>query len=363
MNVDVFLTGTDPASKKGGIGFALPGYLRALNCADIAWTSIPTYHPSTPGGKWLPWLAAFPKLRQQIAEAHKRNQRAIVYSHAGAGVSLLREFFVLAFCRALGAATIVHLHAISVDHYLQHPLKRILFKLAIAPALCVAVLTPWWLRRLESAGLGKALCVIPNPLSPEWEARARLSRSRQHDASKIILLSLTRLVPGKGVDLVIEAMPLLPAAFELIVAGEGSQRNRLEQRVTELNLANRVRFTGWVTGTEKQQLIDASDVFVLPSRYDSFGLGFVEAMANGLPVVGAKWGPIVDVVAEPRCGILIAENSPRALADAILHFADSDIRGAVGGEAQQWVLEQFSADAVGKRIRVMLEHMAKQNTP
>ncbi len=355
LKVRILVTGTDPTSRRGGIGFSLPGFLRAVDCAQLAWISIPTYHPATPGGKWRPWLAAFPKLWRKINEAKKRSELVLIYSHAGAGFSLFREFFILCFCRLLGAATILHLHAYDVDLYLQQSLKRFLFEVAIFPATCIAVLTPWWLRRLEDANLGKPLFVIPNPLPSEWQQRAIMPRSRKNEDGKIILLSLTRLVPGKGVDLVIEAMPLLPESFELIVAGEGSERKNLEKRVCELGIENRVHFSGWVSGDAKQKLMDNSDIFVQPSRYDSFGLGFIEAMANGLPVVAAKWGPIADVVADGRCGVLIEDASQDVLADAILHFVDPDVRYAVGSAAKQWVVEQFSAEKVGERIRRMIE--------
>ncbi|RMD70561.1 MAG: hypothetical protein D6819_03965, partial [Gammaproteobacteria bacterium] len=151
----VILTGTDPASALGGIGYSMKGYLRALDVANIPWITIPTYHPAKPGGRWRPWLGAFPALRKEISRARKQGKRVLVYSHAGAGISLLREFFVLAFVRAMGAVPLLQLHAVQVEGYLAHPIKRRLFLCAIAPARVLGAQTPWWRRLLTEAGISK----------------------------------------------------------------------------------------------------------------------------------------------------------------------------------------------------------------
>lgn len=354
----VIVVGTDPSSRRGGIGFALPGYLRALDCENIAWISVPTYHPSTLGGKWYPWLAAFPKLRRQIMQTHKRNHRITIYSHAGAGSSLLREGLILAFCRAWGASTVMQMHAPEIDDYLAHPLKRWFLRRAISSAMALGVLTPWWRRRLLEGSIDKQSFVIPNPLPAEWEEVAQKPRMPRPRDGKIVLLSLSRLVPGKGVDYVIEAIPFLPDGFELVVAGDGRLRDSMEQRVAALGIAGRVRFTGWVSGEAKQRLFDEADVFVLPSLYDSFGMGFLEAMANGLPVVAAEWGAIADVVPAERCGVLVRDPNPQALSKAILRMRDAEQRRLMGTEAKRWVLEKFAPSVVGRDIKGMLETVA-----
>lgn len=354
--LQVIVVGTDPSSQSGGIGFALPGYLRALNCTNTDFVSIPTYHPSAPNGKWLYWLRAFPRLWHQIIDSRKNNTRVIIYSHAGAGVSLLREMFVLAFCKLLGGVTIIQLHALEIDGYLAHPIKRWLFRLATSPASAMAVLTPWWKARMIAGEIRKPMFVIPNPLPAAWEQTASTPCCTHNENKKAVtLLSLTRIVPGKGVDLVVEAMPHLPEDVELVIAGEGSQLACLKQRAKSLGIEHRVRFTGWVAGEEKQKLFDEADIYCLPSAYDSFGMGFLEAMANGLPVIALNWGAISDVVPDGRCGLLIRERSSTALADAINRLCDSNLRRTMGINAKQWVLEKFAAKKVGEDIRLMME--------
>lgn len=350
------LTGTDPDSKLGGIAFALPGYMRALDFTGINWVMLPTHHPVIFGGKWKLCLFAFFKLIRLIRNARKVHAKVVVYSHAGAGFSLFRKFFILLISRLLGAVTILQLHAPEVDEYLANSLKRWLFRMALAPAMCVGVLTPWWRSRLIEAGVNKRLYVIPNPLPFAWETLARMELPKIKRSNKIRLLCMARLVSGKGVEFVIEAMLFLSVEFQLVVAGEGPLHGQLVKRVSELQLGNRVRFVGWVTGETKQRLFDESDIFVLPSQYDSFGMGFMEAMANGLPVIASKFGPIADVVPNGLCGILV-ENDPEVVAAAIFSLRGEELRYQMGIQCQRWVLKQFSAAVVGGKITTMLDHV------
>jgi len=351
----LIITGTDPATRKGGIGFALPGYLAAIDCAEIAYMFIPTYHPSALGGSWWWLLRALPVLGWRLITNRLYGRRSIVYSHAGAGISLLREGIVLALSRLCGAKTVVQLHAITVDDYLRHPWKRFLFLLATFPATAIAVLTPWWRRRLTDAGINKRIFVIPNPMPVIWEEKARSRFERKEHREEFIVLTMTRIEPGKGVDLLIEAMPLLPDSLRLVVAGDGSQLRMLKDLVKGLGVDARVRFVGWVEDDEKQRLLDEADLFCLPSSYDSFGMGFLEAMANGIPVVALDWGPVADVVVNGRCGILIRDKDTKLLAGAIERMMDPVLRQRMSKEARSWVIEKFVAQKIGASIRAMFE--------
>lgn len=359
MSRVVIVTGTDPESRLGGIGFAMPGYLWAMACVGLRYISIPTYHPSAKGGAWWWWLRSFWTLWRHMHINKRAGDKVVVYSHAGAGISLLREGIVLSFCRLFGAKTIMQIHAFEIDGYLGHPVKLLLFRVAIATASAVAVLTPWWRERLKESGIIKPLFVIPNPMPESWEAKACSCTQRDKAGrDEFVILTLARIEPGKGVDLVVESMPFLPESARLVIAGDGSQLQMIKMRAQAVGVERRVEFTGWVSGDEKQRLIDEADIFCLPSSYDAFGMGFLEAMANGLPVVALDWGPIADVVSDGRCGILIREKNAEELADALRLLMDSDIRKKMGIESRRRVLENFGAQAVGVKIRSMIEEVA-----
>lgn len=354
-NIYVIATGTDPESNRGGIAFALRGYFVALEHAHIPYKFIATHHATAPHGKWLWLLKALPAIWKEIRKQHKNGKTVVVYAHAGAAASLLRQNIVMTLSRLLKAKTVLQIHARQVNDYLGYPLKKILFRLAILPANTICVLTPWWKNRLQAAGIKQPLAVVPNPLPASWEALARLPIREKQANNKIQIVTLTRLEKGKGVGLVIEAMRYLPNDYSLTIAGDGSCAEEYKTRAAELQLEDRVHFTGWVSGDDKQRLFEQANLFCLPSSNDSFGMGFVEAMANGLPVVALDWGPISDVVPNASAGTLIDKSDPQLLSQAIKDYSPPEKRKTAGIEGKRWIIQTFGVKRVGSLLNVVIE--------
>lgn len=130
------------------------------------------------------------------------------------------------------------------------------------------------------------------------------------------LLSVGHLVPVKGHELVIAALPLLPEAT-LLIAGSGAEQKRLEALAHELNVWNRVRFLGAVPQTVLARFYGAADALVLASAREGWANVLLESMACGTPVVASNvWGT-PEVVAAPEAGVLMGERSARGVADAV----------------------------------------------
>ena len=354
----VIVTGTDPQSRRGGIGHALPGYLAAMTAAGISFESIPTYCPQQRAGRWWPWLRALPAILRRVLAIRRGGNHAIVYSHPGAGVSLLREAIVLGLARLAGARTVLQLHTPAAWSYLDNPLQKRLLQLALAPAQCVCVLTPWWHQLLRSRGVGRHVRVIPNPLPPLWADRAGRARVHSQAADNFTVLCMARLEPGKGVDRVLDAMTHLAADVRLVVAGDGSELGKLQRRAESLGLANRVTFKGWLDDEGKRAVLDEAQLFCLPTTRDSFGMSFVEAMASGLPIVALDWGPISEVVPDGRAGLLVGSEDAEELAAAIVELRPAARRQSMGAAGQRWVQEQYSAEAVGGMLREVMDTAA-----
>ena len=260
--------------------------------------------------------------------------------------------------RVFGVPALLQLHSLATDNYLRHPVGRRFFRVAILPISALAVLTPWWKRRLQEAGIRKRVVVIPNPLPQYLETAARdqkiLPGREEKPDETVTVLAMARLVDGKGVESVINAMPLLPEKVHLIIAGEGPLKPALEQLAADREVAGRVTFTGWAGEERKKILLSSADIFCLPSRNDSFGMCYLEAMAYGLPVIALDWGPIAEVVPDGKVGILVKDTSPEQLAGAIQRLLNKDLRGSFGQNGKKWVLQEFSAAAVGRKLGEIL---------
>ena len=119
--------------------------------------------------------------------------------------------------------------------------------------------------------------------------------------------------PQKDQDTLIRAMALLPDNFRLWLVGDGERRSGLESLIAELGLLNRVNLLG--IRTDIPDILEQSDICVLSSHWEGFGLAAVEAMAAGRPVIASDVDGLRDVVKD--AGVLFAQSDPNALASHI----------------------------------------------
>ncbi|MBD2245409.1 glycosyltransferase family 4 protein [Nostoc sp. FACHB-888] len=181
---------------------------------------------------------------------------------------------------------------------------------------CVVSISQITLDRFQSwANIPKVQqFLLPNAIVLEQyghdEKNAQLI-SQYELKDKIVLMTLGRLDSYercKGFDEVIEVLPklseIIPNLVYLIV-GEGSDRERLEQKVRSLNLQEKVIFTGFISEAEKADHYRLADVYAMPSKGEGFGFVFLEAMACGIPVVASKVDGSREAVRNGLLGILV----------------------------------------------------------
>jgi glycosyltransferase involved in cell wall biosynthesis len=130
------------------------------------------------------------------------------------------------------------------------------------------------------------------------------------------LLSVGHLIPLKGHDLVIEALPMLPAT-RLLIAGEGPEEQNLKRLAAGLEVAERVRFLGTLSQEELRIYYGSVDALVLASSREGWPNVLLESMACGTPVVASNVGGIPEIITAREAGVLMAERNPRELAQAI----------------------------------------------
>lgn len=148
------------------------------------------------------------------------------------------------------------------------------------------------------------------------------------------LLTVCRLSePRKNVDRVLHALSRLRDRhdFRYIVVGDGYDRARLEGLASELQLGERVRFTGFVSRDELLDIYAHSDLMVLASgvsrdSHEGFGIVYLEAAACGIPSLAARLAGAAEAVEEGRSGMFVEESTVEALADALARFLGGKIR-------------------------------------
>lgn len=157
----------------------------------------------------------------------------------------------------------------------------------------------------------------------------------------------------KGLDILIKALPLILKDHNdiiLNVIGSGP-KEKYEALARSLKVDKYINFLGFVNEQELINHYTQSDLFVLPSRRESFGLVLAEVMAVGLPVVSTKVGAIPEVVEDGRTGILVPPNDPRSLAEAVNYLLDHPAkRKSMGVKGRKLVKKEFTWTKVAKRV-------------
>ena len=144
-----------------------------------------------------------------------------------------------------------------------------------------------------------------------------------------ILLTVGRLSRDKGIDTVIQAMPLIVRRFPkamYVICGDGNERDMILDLAESSDARDSIAVLGRVSESEKMKYYMHCDVFVMPSRNfsvgstEGFGLVFLEAHAFGKPVIGSRAGGIPEVALDNENGLLVDPEDPVQIADAVTHL-------------------------------------------
>lgn len=209
---------------------------------------------------------------------------------------------------------------------------------------------------------GSRVVVVPNFVVPEDHVpmnKAAARRMVDVDDDVFMVLTVCRLVPGKGVQTLLQAMALLKddaQNIRVVVVGEGPYRNHLEKLASELDLTNRVQFVGYVPNQQIGRYFSAADCFVLASLEETFPFALLEAMVYGLPVVSSRtWGPS-EIVVDGETGLLFNPGDAEALAHAIKRlYRDPDMMRRMGEAGRRRVLENYTHERTFNSLKKVYE--------
>ena len=191
------------------------------------------------------------------------------------------------------------------------------------------------------------LTVIPNLVDEDRFSPALHRRS----TNEFVFFTLSRLVPGKGLDDLLEAtalaIPEVPS-LRLIVGGDGPMRPSLEARTRRLGISTRVTWLGAIDPGDTPDLYRNCDAFILPSRAETFGVVYVEALACGKPVIATRCGGPEAIVDEDN-GLLVPVGDVAQIAGAMVRMARDPARFH-SDVIRSSFLERFSRPVVVRQI-------------
>lgn len=314
-----------------------------------------------PGTLMLPGPAVDARMRRLIAD----ERIDTVWFGAAAPLALLA-----ARARQAGAARVLastHGHEVG---WSMLPVARSVLR-RIGDATDVVTFVSRYTRSRFAPAFGPAASLEYLPpgvdtdrFQPDSAARAEL-RDRYRLGERPTVVCVSRLVPRKGQDVLIKALPSIRRRVDgaaLVIVGGGPYLDTLRKLAHDRGVTDHVTFTGGVAGTELPAHHAMADVFAMPCRtrgagldVEGLGIVFLEASASGVPVVAGKSGGAPEAVQHNKTGLVVDGRSVDQVADAVAGLlSDRDRAAAMGAAGRQWVTSQWRWDTLAARLADLL---------
>lgn len=208
-------------------------------------------------------------------------------------------------------------------------------------------------RTIELHGVTQPITVVPIGLRAHKNtpiaSRAELNVAKQ----AIVAVSIGRLVPRKGYDVLLSAWKKIPEAI-LVIIGDGPMKEELQRKIQDYNLQGRVRLMGQVGEAQKIQLLSVADMYVSAAQHEGFGIVFLEAMQAGLPIVAANDGGQRDFLVSGENALLVAPHDEKGLQEAVIKLLESPVLRQTMGRRNKRDVEHYYIERTAKRIEDIL---------
>jgi len=314
-----------------------------------------------PGTLMLPGPAVDARMRRLIAE----HDIDTVWFGAAAPLALLAQRARLAGARRVLAST--HGHEVG---WSMLPVARSVLRRIGDGTDAMTFVSRYTRSRFASAfGPEASLEYLPpgvdtDRFRPDPAGRAEL-RDRYRLGGRPTVVCVSRLVPRKGQDVLIKALPSIRRRADgaaLVIVGGGPYLETLRTLAQDCGVADHVTFTGGVPGDELPAHHALADLFAMPCRtrgggmdVEGLGIVFLEASATGVPVIAGESGGAPEAVQHNKTGLVVDGRSVEKVADAVTELlTDRDRGAAMGAAGRQWVTSQWRWDTLAARLADLL---------
>jgi len=304
-----------------------------------------------PALKWLP-IEPSPRINLRINLVPGRftnllNEYDVIHFHEVDFSFPLFSFFVK-------KPKILHLHGISVDYFKRYHLSRIIFKRVVDYYIAI---TKQMARDLTELGITtNRIIYLPNSINVN-------SFHPEGVKEDNLLLYVGRIVPVKGLHVLLESLRCLRQSTRLLIVGPIGDFKYYEDIIQQIERENRkgkhkITYLGTVPQPELMETYQKSSIFILPSFWEAFPVTILEALSCETPVITTPVGGNPKVIRNFENGILVPVNDPFKLAEAINYLLDNkDRRLEMGRKGRELVTKNFSVEVIAKRLRKIYQEM------
>jgi glycosyltransferase involved in cell wall biosynthesis len=293
-----------------------------------------------------------------------RGRLAIVHINLADGTSVYRKAMMLFASRLTGTKVLLHFHAgrlIPMYDSMGAPGKMLLRAMVHHADHCVVLGKQWYHWLIETLG------ARPDTISVVYNGvpATALPRRPRAGGAPFQFLFIGNLLPNKGVTDLLQAFALPElrnSPLTLTLAGGGAVE-QYEAMAAQLHIAERVRFTGWVSQATVRALLTEADALVLPSYVEGLPLVILEAIASRVPVICTPVGTIPELFEDGTTALFVAPGDLAGLAKAMLTLSrDTGLQGRLSEAGFTLYQEKFSMSTFREQIGSIYSELAHKDT-
>lgn len=271
----------------------------------------------------------------------------IVHIHTASYNSFKRSALFISLAKFLKRKVVIHIHGGGFKEYYEKNTSFVHKNLLKCDT--IIALTEYWKKFFEGLGFENVI-VVPNIVDSPTIQERKCNDGKTH------ILYLGLITKAKGIfdliDTIYEHKEDLKGNIVLHIGGNG-ETETIKKMIDDYLLQDIVIYEGWVSGNKKVELLNNTDVFILPSYTEGLPISILEAMSYSLPVISTPVGGIPEVVRDGENGFLIKPGDKDALFNAIVRLAnDEELREKMGNISYSKVQPHFPVNISAELVNI-----------
>lgn len=326
----------------GGMSAVIEGYLHSSYLDEFRQIHIVT---ASSVGKLKCFLGGLARYLKLIMN----HEVELAHLHMSERGSCYRAIILILVSKVFKVPVILHSHGSELEIWYRSVLgfNRKIFNYIMKKCDAIIVLTPGWKDFWKKIVKEDRIYVIPNYVTIQAHVNKKYC-----NCGKINIVFLGYVGDRKGTFDLIRAARILKDRninFCLRIGGNG-EIGKCNMLINELNLQNDVLVLGWLNKDEKEKILNLSDILVLPSLYESFGIVLLEAMAHQLPVICGSNGYSKEIITDGVDGYIAESGNAISIADKVAKLNNQVILNQFGEAAYSKVTKAYSEDCVMRKL-------------
>lgn len=278
----------------------------------------------------------------------------LVHIHSSFGASFYRKlpFIYISYLKKICILNHIHGSEIEKLYINANKIKKLLVKDAFSKCDCLIVLSNTWKVKLKNLFPETSIYVVEN-FSPYIFNKTHIG----HEKTQILFLGfITELKGCFDLPSIVEELTKTTTNFIIKICGVGKEKE-LKEIIKNKKLTDYFEFLGWIDKKRKEELLEQSDIYLLPSYSEGMPMSILEAMGYGLPIIASNVGGIPEIVIDKKNGLLNTPGNSKQFAESISNLIlHSDLRFKMGQESIRLIKSKYSLNIHIEKIMNIYYH-------